>query len=325
MPNLTLSQTISYLETSVNKTNYRRKHDVLVDFFSCIDAPQKAYWLGFLYADGNISSSNQRSWHMSFALAEEDGYMVEALRDELNPSKTISVKRLKRSLEKETYQDQLRVCVHSNRLALDLINLNCIPNKSLVLKFPESNQVPDALMGHFIRGFFDGDGAFVKASQGRLVVKFISSHAFINGLKEKLEQFGISSSIYKANYGRNSSLYIFSFERIVVLANLMYDNNSVLFLKRKRELFHDWCDKIKLDINKEKQFSPEIKRETNGKFSVRFSFDGKRKHIGTYDSIELALLGFQEYTKKFKFSLNRLERKKLESINSIRFSKPIYD
>lgn len=38
----------------------------------------------------------------------------------------------------------------------DLINLGCVPNKSLILKFPTFDIVPEKYMSHFIRGYFDG-------------------------------------------------------------------------------------------------------------------------------------------------------------------------
>lgn len=32
-----------------------RKHHFNENYFKCIDSEDKAYWLGFLYADGNVS------------------------------------------------------------------------------------------------------------------------------------------------------------------------------------------------------------------------------------------------------------------------------
>ena len=41
----------------------------------------------------------------------------------------------------------------------DLIKQGCVPNKSLILTFPNKHQVPENLINHFIRGYFDGDGS----------------------------------------------------------------------------------------------------------------------------------------------------------------------
>ena len=39
-----------------------------------------------------------------------------------------------------------------------LISKGCVPNKSLILKFPSEEILPKELQRHFIRGYFDGDG-----------------------------------------------------------------------------------------------------------------------------------------------------------------------
>ena len=51
-----------------------------------------------------------------------------------------------------------RVCFGSKRMHDDLVRLGCVENKSLVLKFPKPEIVPDNLRRHFVRGYFDGDG-----------------------------------------------------------------------------------------------------------------------------------------------------------------------
>lgn len=45
--------------------------------------------------------------------------------------------------------------ISNKELGKDLINLGCLPNKSLILQFPLFDF---GLMPHFIRGLFDGDG-----------------------------------------------------------------------------------------------------------------------------------------------------------------------
>lgn len=39
----------------------------------------------------------------------------------------------------------------------DLSKHGCVPNKSLILKFPTT--LPNELVNDFIRGYFDGDGS----------------------------------------------------------------------------------------------------------------------------------------------------------------------
>lgn len=60
--------------------------------------------------------------------------------------------------EKQLYQ----VDITSEKMFNDLCTLGCVPNKSLILKFPKIKEdfVPD-----FIRGYFDGDGSVWSAKK----------------------------------------------------------------------------------------------------------------------------------------------------------------
>lgn len=48
----------------------------------------------------------------------------------------------------------------------DLIKQGCVPNKSLILTFPNKYHVPKNLINHFIRGYFDGDGCITRRTRG---------------------------------------------------------------------------------------------------------------------------------------------------------------
>jgi intein-encoded DNA endonuclease-like protein len=114
------------------------------DIFSVIDTEEKAYWLGFLYADGNISSSSNR---ISIALKESDRSHLEKFKKFIDGNINI------------LYKKSVNACVISFRckeMKKDLVSLGCVPNKTWII-----NSIPnikDELKIHFIRGFFDGDG-----------------------------------------------------------------------------------------------------------------------------------------------------------------------
>ena len=46
--------------------------------FETIDTEEKAYWLGFLYADGSVSSNEDK---IELGLAEQDMHHIEKFRD----------------------------------------------------------------------------------------------------------------------------------------------------------------------------------------------------------------------------------------------------
>ena len=81
-------------------------------------------------------------------------------------------------------------------MAEDLIRLGCVPNKSLVLEWPIG--IPDNVVSHFVRGYFDGDGCVGWHKRDKSVtVNFVGSHSFIASLSSYIKSNVLSSM--KAN------------------------------------------------------------------------------------------------------------------------------
>lgn len=144
-----------------NKDNSRR-YQVNHQFFSIIDTEQKAYWLGFMYADGFLSNSvGQRM--IGLSLAEKDKDHLALFREHLEatyPIKTYTATGFKSGT---TY---CRLLISSAQLFEDLRAKGAVEHKTFVLTFPTSSQVPYELSHHFIRGYFDGDGSWAKNNNG---------------------------------------------------------------------------------------------------------------------------------------------------------------
>jgi len=260
------------------KVNYTHIYDE--EFFSKIDNEEKAYWLGFIMADGCIKSSNKRGWGLHFFLAEEDGHMVAKLRDNIAPLKDLTL----RTPGKRNVQFGIGITIYSNRICYDLIKLNCVPKKSLVLRFPPANSVPKRLMSHFIRGYFDGDGGYMRC-RGRLYMKMISSHSFCGTLKKVLEKNGIEGKQYKVNNGKNSIVQIADKIELCRFYRYIYSGANI-FLERKRVLFDGWMkENIKGHLDRVFKFSA---REQNGRFLTRINLNRTHYYVGKFDTIEEA-------------------------------------
>jgi hypothetical protein len=128
----------------------REFHPLDEDFFEVIDTEAKAYFLGLLFADGNISSSSNR---ISIKLQRKDRAILELFSQIIFGFIKID-DREDRGFENSTF------AVSSKKMKQDLINLGCTINKSLTLQFPI--QISDILLHHFMRGYFDGDGCLTK-------------------------------------------------------------------------------------------------------------------------------------------------------------------
>eukprot|EP01084_Bolivina_argentea_P027516 51144_1 len=109
-----------------------------------------AYWLGFLFADGNV---HQRPtiYCIQLALTCSDYGHVAKYKAALQST-------YKLGLYKRTNEGTCQAAhfISNNTLATSLIQLGCIPRKSLTLQWP--NNIPDEYMHHFVRGYCDGDG-----------------------------------------------------------------------------------------------------------------------------------------------------------------------
>lgn len=116
--------------------------------FDCIDTPEKAYWLGFLYADGY---NHHSSYRVNLCLKFDDIEHIKKYAMFLN----IDCNKIHIG----TINEQYKICsltVDSKHLSQRLTELGCMQAKSFKITYPE--WLDESLHNHFIRGMFDGDG-----------------------------------------------------------------------------------------------------------------------------------------------------------------------
>ena len=136
----------------------KRKYELNEHYFDVIDAPNKAYILGFLYADGwNDTDKNI----ITLSLQEGDREILEKINKEIGSNKPLRYIHYEYGIEKYglKMQNQYRLTVSSHIMSQALASHGCVKTKSLILKFPE---LPSNLYSHFLRGYFDGDGTLYK-------------------------------------------------------------------------------------------------------------------------------------------------------------------
>lgn len=216
-----------------SKSEFSRKFPLNQSFFEKIDSERKAYWLGFLYADGAVYKHKHGSY-FHLTLNNLDKHMVEQFKKDLET--TINLRTNK--------NNQTGLMINSNKMVQDLINLGCMPCKTFKIKFPTIKQVPTHLIHHFIRGYFDGDGSVCfSEKKNRIEVKIISNEDFCYALQNTIGQLCNISKFYKykvcetkyskqfyTNIGFGSSSSICNFY------NFIYKDASI-YLKRKRDIF----------------------------------------------------------------------------------------
>lgn len=174
----------------------RRKYNLDEFYFDNIDSANKAYILGFFYADG---SNNRDKSTVSMSLEEGDADILEKIRKEIKSEKELEF--LDYSNKNDfgyTYKNQYRLLLFSSHICDSLIKLGMIPNKSLMLDFPE---IQSNLLPHFIRGVFDGDGSVYRGKkETQFTLTITSTNSFCNSLKNIVEEsIEINCHVYDAS------------------------------------------------------------------------------------------------------------------------------
>lgn len=119
----------------------------------------------------------------------------------------------------------------------NLINLGCVPNKSLILTFPTEEQVPKNLQHHFIRGYFDGDGCVsFKDLKKNNVLSVLGTKEFLEKYNLFLNYNNIKTNKISNKKSKAFETRIYKKEMIIKFYNLCY-KNSLIYLDRKKEKF----------------------------------------------------------------------------------------
>jgi DNA-binding transcriptional regulator WhiA len=131
--------------------NKNRKYTINSDFFEEINTEAKAYCLGFLCADGYLSTGNRG---ISIALSEQDSSFLYYLKNSIDSNAPISIKKPNPKYFKRT--EQFVLGLHSKKLCNDLISLGFQDMKKGNIGIPN---ISTEFHRHFLRGLMDGDGS----------------------------------------------------------------------------------------------------------------------------------------------------------------------
>jgi hypothetical protein len=197
------------------------------DYFETIDTEDKAYFLGLLFADGNVYSARNR---VQITLANEDAYILQAFADCIGYTGKMYIDREKYS----------KLILPSKKMCADLTRLGCTPNKSLTLQFP--TELPNELMHHFIRGYFDGDGHISrdkKLVNAYYHINMTSTEEFIVVLKNILTKNNIDTgNSYKRYKNKEVSAHTVYVKNKSAKNFIDYIySNATLFLTRKYKIY----------------------------------------------------------------------------------------
>ena len=214
------------------------------DYFENIDSEHKAYWLGFIYADGSITKKvyekGSYTYRLRMELMFEDKYILEQmaldLESDLKPKEYYNNTSSFTGYNKPKHTAY--IMFSSKKMGEDLVKLGVVPNKTLILKSLPS--IPDNLMKHFIRGYFDGDGSVYLTKDNTIKTAFYGTHDFINSIQDFLiKELDLTKKKITDQKEANVSFVGMAKQESEKLYHYMYDE-ATIFLNRKYEKYNKY-------------------------------------------------------------------------------------
>ena len=215
----------------LKKIDYPRNSN----YFQTIDSPDKAYWLGFLYADGYIGKGSEIRINLSSKDEEHLRKFLSAI--EASNSKIHHSEKIIQN--KVFYQSY--ISLKDKKMCEDLEDKGCINKKSFILTFP-TEKVPENLYSHFIRGYFDGDGSihFTQCGQAKKPNYRIS----FCGTKDMLEHIRAILGKYKLSLEKRENIYSLSIngnKQLEKILSFIYEGSyDEIELTRKRQIYNNF-------------------------------------------------------------------------------------
>ena len=204
--------------------------------FDSIDTEEKAYWLGFIFADGYISSRDY-GFELSLSGIDVDHlYKFNKFMEYKGDNVKVSTTRCNNKEYK-----RCRWSIGNKHLWNTLNNYGCTPKKSLSLQFPDKSIFKEEwLIIPFIRGYFDGDGC-VSLVHNEIPGKVLT--ASILGTKEMLspiKELFFDNNLIK-NHDNNDITFSYrlSQKQAYTFLSIIYYNASI-YLNRKLDKFKEW-------------------------------------------------------------------------------------
>lgn len=210
-------------------SDIKKKYQVNSTYFDIIDSEEKAYFLGFIYADGCNSRKG-----LVLQLHPDDIEILEKLKVAMCSNAPISIGKNSKQ------HDFARFVIYDSYLSESLYRIGCPPAKTLTLNFPTYLQVPKSLLSHFIRGYFDGDG-FIGTGKAKhynnwFGFSIVSTEKFLQGVQSQFNSLGINSRIRKIKNAKAYRLQISGVNHMMKALEFLY-KDATIFLERKKKVY----------------------------------------------------------------------------------------
>lgn len=207
-------------------------YNVNEDVFENIDSHEKAYWVGFLTADGTITGGR-----LKLALATKDINHLESFKKFMKsthpiliykqiPSETSMVK----NKDKEYFYGIIGFS--NKKLIQDLSKYSVTKRKSFTVKFAQN--IPNEYLCSYMAGLIDADG-FITVCNKIITIGFLSHTNFaVNFNKALHANLDISNNTLVSHHSSDKIKIVrFSGKQVFSIGKFLYQNTPI-FLERKK-------------------------------------------------------------------------------------------
>lgn len=223
-----------------SSTQVNRTHAVKSDYFDRIDTQEKAYWLGFLWADASISRTAKRAsgpnrLRVTQKLSEKAH--LERFRDLIGPDYELTPTHV------GTATPGVQLDINCRPLCEALERLGYGP-KNVRVHIPP---IRKDLVRHFMRGYFDGDGClsvYEQPMRGYIVPRqewsVTGNRTLLSEMKAVLESdAGTTPTVKMKPYKRSPGTVSLRYGKkadIMLLHGYLYEDAAV-YLESKHQKF----------------------------------------------------------------------------------------
>lgn len=224
-------------------------------YFKIINSPDKAYWLGYLIADGTMREYMPKHYQTCLELGIKDKQVVENF-----------AKDIKLDIKIQYTKTKARLIITDTEFASYLLFLGMIPRKTGKEQYPN---IPSKFNRDFIRGYFDGDGCIRFTIKPRVRSKFhivCANYDFLLNIKTILEKEAnvvFSPAALHKKYTKDTKVWELETANLPNIAKIYdYLYPAKRFLKRKKSKFDQFLQYYIKSKRVIKRYSPNICKNT---------------------------------------------------------------
>lgn len=209
-------------KNNIARDNKYKNINLNENYFEQINTKDKAYFLGFMLTDGNVSLKENT---IQLSLSSKDEEILKIFKQVTGSTNKIRER-------KNAQHDEKTFGLRSHKWKKDLAQYGIVPQKTAICQMPT---LPEELMPHLIRGMIDGDG-WISAKSRQ--IGFCGNEKTVTQLHDYLVK---TLNIYnvKIIQSENNLWQITwaSKKDIEKIGNYIYQNKDIYFLSRKYNNF----------------------------------------------------------------------------------------